>query len=85
MARLREEQSLMQLREVLQTLDIELELDDEAIITDCVVVCKVQRLNGTTSCVHAATEGTDWITIVGLTKVAHMMSVENLREKEDDE
>lgn len=76
----------MQLREVLKTLDIDMEVDDDAIITDLVVVGKVQRIDGATTCVHAKTEGTDWITVVGLTKVAHMMSVEHLRDRyEDDE
>ncbi len=75
----------MQLAEVLKTLDIELEVDDEAIITDVVVTCKVQRMDGDTSVAHAKTEGTDWITCIGLTKVAHMMSVEHLQERKDDE
>lgn len=74
----------MQLRDVLKTLDIDMEIDDEAIITDLVVVGKVQRINGNTSCVHAKTEGTDWITVVGLTKVAHLMSVEHLKDVDDE-
>ena len=71
----------MQLSEILKTLDIEMDIEDDAIVTDVIVSCKVQRLNGVTSVAHAKTEGTDWITAIGLTKVAHMMSIEHLQDR----
>lgn len=61
----------MQLAEVLKTLDLELELDNGALVTDVLVVAKVQRFNGATTVVHCVTEGTDWVTAMGLVTAAH--------------
>lgn len=74
----------MQLAEVLKTLDIDLEIDDGAIVTDVIVTAKVQRLNGTTTVAHGMTEGTDWITAVGLAEVTKKMSTSHLRDYEGE-
>ena len=60
----------MQLAEALKTLDLELEIDDNAMVTDVLVIAKVQRLDGATSGVHCATECTDWVTAMGLVTAA---------------
>lgn len=60
----------MKLKEVLETLDIEFELDDGAMVTDVIVVAKVSRIDGPTTIVHASTEGTDGITKLGLVTAA---------------
>jgi PIN domain nuclease of toxin-antitoxin system len=74
----------MQLAEILKTLDIDLELDDGAIVTDAIVAVKVQRLDGKTTVAHAMTEGTDWITAVGLSEVQREMVTQNMRDYEGD-
>jgi hypothetical protein len=70
----------MKLADVLKTLDIDMELDDEAIITDVVVVAKVQRMDGSTTVAHARTEGTDWITVLGLTRIGYWRALKVLGE-----
>jgi hypothetical protein len=66
----------MQLAEILKTLDIDMEIDDGALVTDVLVIAKVQRLDGATTVIHCTTEGTDWITAIGLSAVAHRNAVE---------
>lgn len=75
----------MQLAEVLKTLDIDLEIDDDAIVTDAIVTVKVQRLGGATSVAHAKTEGTDWITAVGLAEIQREMSTSNLKDYDGED
>lgn len=75
----------MQLAEILKTLDIDLELDDGAIVTDAIVVCKVQRLDGKTTVAHGMTEGTDWITAVGLSEVQREMATSHLRNYDGED
>lgn len=60
----------MKLKQALETLDIEFELDDGDMLTDVLVVAKVSRLDGPTTVVHAATTGTDGITALGLVTAA---------------
>lgn len=75
----------MQLSEILKTLDIDLEIEGDAIITDAIVTCKVQRMNGSTTVAHAKTEGTDWITATGLCTVAYEMATENLKKYDGED
>lgn len=65
----------MQLREVLKTLDLDLDISDDAIVTDVLVMAKVQRVDGRTTAIHCVTEGTDWITCIGLAKIAYDTAV----------
>lgn len=60
----------MKLKEILETLDIEFELDEGDMVTDVVVIAKVSRLDGPTTVLQAATEGTDSITKLGLVTAA---------------
>ena len=69
-----------QLADILKTLDLELEVDDEAIVTDVLVLAKVQRLDGATTVLRCTTEGTDWITAVGMTTVAHAGVMRDLKD-----
>lgn len=56
----------MKLKQALETLDIEFDLDDGAMLTDVVVIAKVARPTGATTLVYASTEGIDLITQFGL-------------------
>lgn len=60
----------MKLKQALETLDIEFDLDDGAILTDVLVIAKVSRLDGDTTVVYASTDGTDGITKLGLVTAA---------------
>lgn len=60
----------MKLKEVLETLDIEFDLDEGDILTDVLVIAKVSRLDGPTTVLHATSEGTDSITKLGLITAA---------------
>lgn len=55
----------MKLKQALESLDIDMELDDGDILTDVVVIAKVSRLDGPT------TVGTDGITKLGLVTAAN--------------
>lgn len=61
----------MKLKQALETLDIEFDLDEGDMLTDVLVIAKVSRLDGDTSVLQAATEGTDEITRLGLVAAAH--------------
>lgn len=61
----------MKLKEALQTLDIDMELDDGDMLTDVLVIAKVSRLDGPTTILHASTTGTDGITKLGLVTAAN--------------
>lgn len=61
----------MKLKEALQTLDIDMELDDGDMLTDVLVIAKVSRLDGPTTILHASTVGTDGITKLGLVTAAN--------------
>lgn len=56
----------MKLKEVLETLDIEFDLDEGDLVTDVLVLAKVQRLDGPSTVLHATSEGTDSVTTLGL-------------------
>jgi hypothetical protein len=61
----------VKLKDALATLDIDMDLDDGDMLTDVLVIAKVSRLDGPTSVLQAATEGTDEITRLGLVAAAH--------------
>lgn len=61
----------MKLKDALATLDIEFDIEDDDMLTDVLVIAKVSRLDGPTTVVHAATEGTDGITALGLVTAAN--------------
>lgn len=60
----------MKLKDALESLDIEFDLDEGAMLTDVVVIAKVSRLDGDTSVLHATTVGTDGLTKLGLVTAA---------------
>lgn len=61
----------MKLKDALDSLDIEFDLDDGDMLTDVLVIAKVSRLDGPTTIVHATTQGTDGITALGLVTAAN--------------
>lgn len=61
----------MRLKQALETLDIDFDLDDGDMLTDVLVIAKVSRLDGPTTIVHATTDGTDGITALGLVTAAN--------------
>ena len=63
----------MKLKDALESLDIEFELDDGDMLTDVLVIAKVSRIDGPTTILHATTEGTDGITKLGLVTAAQRL------------
>lgn len=74
----------MKLKDALETLDITFEIDDEAMLTDVVVIARVSRVNGNTSMVYASTQGTDHITRLGLVTAAQRILGDDWRERRED-
>lgn len=60
----------MKLKQALETLDIEFDLDEGDMLTDVLVIAKVSRLDGDTTVLHATTAGTDGLTKLGLVTAA---------------
>lgn len=60
----------MKLKDALESLDIEFDLDDGDMLTDVLVIAKVSRLDGDTTVLHATTQGTDGLTKLGLVTAA---------------
>jgi hypothetical protein len=60
----------MKLKQALETLDIEFDLDDGDMLTDVLVIAKVARLDGPTTVVHASTQGSDGLTVLGMVTAA---------------
>jgi len=73
--------------QLLDTLGVTMELDKGDMVTDVVVIMKVLEADGTVNIGMTKSEGTDWITKLGLLDAASRIEDNNFsrREGPDDE
>ena len=70
---------------ILDGLGVELDLDDDDLLTEVVVIGKVSRMSdgGGTSVVIAISKGMDWVSQLGLLEAARQVTGGNLAEADE--
>jgi len=71
--------------QLLDTMGVTMELDEGDMVTDVLVIMKVIEKDGTVNIGVTKSEGTDWITKLGLLDAAHRLENNNFQRRSGDD